>query len=139
MKNPCYALLVNYVNSYMYWEFIQDDEEFKEIVTPLMGNSDSDTWERYYKSHYQNVFVVDADEVIIFRNTLAECVEFALKSTKDQVLARYVDAVASDNQELQNMSFNQFVHPYLYELMEITKYEEFSKPSLKSYIDNNFR
>lgn len=139
MKNPCYALLVNYVNSYMYWEFIQDDEEFKEIVTPLMGNSDSDTWERYYKSHYQNVFVVDADEVIIFRNTLAECVEFALKSTKDQVLARYVDAVESDNQELPNMSFNQLVYPYLYELMEITKYEEFSKPSLKSYIDNNFR
>jgi hypothetical protein len=134
MKTPCFALLVNYVESYMSWEYIKDDDELEFITNRLMGNPDPEQWDAYYPQGYKDAFVVDADELLILRKTLGECVDVAFRTTEDQVLARYVDNLQSED-TLFNVSFNQFVKPYLDELTKIYKSEEFSKPELKSYVN----
>lgn len=134
-KPPCCILLVAYVEDLVSWEFCETLEERDHILNDLLGDPKKGyAWDEYYPEKYEDVYVVDADEVVIVKKTLAECVAVALKSTEDQCLARYVDSV-NNGKDLHNTTFNDYVYDFKKSLFEEFDSPAFAKPSLKNYVD----
>lgn len=132
MKTPCYAMLVCYVESSIDWTYVETDEELQYITNVLLGDpTKSYEWDLYSTRPYYNSYVVDADELLIIKNTLEECIDEALQTTRDMCMARYVDGI----EDYQDISFNQYVKEYIDSLQEIIQSEEFKNGTLKDYVD----
>lgn len=134
---PCYALLVNYVDSYADWEFIKTEDDFNIILNDLLGDPDKGyVWDRYYPEKFDSVFTVDCDEILIIKQTLAECMDTAFSTTESMCLARYLDSINSDT-VLHDVSFNQYLKPFHEELQIIFNSLAFTRPNLKEFILHN--
>lgn len=134
MKAPCYAMLCDYPQGCFNWEFCQTDKELNYILTALLGDpAKGYQWDEYYPTKYEDTYVVDSDELVVVRHTLAECVDAAYRTTKDLCLARYVDSVGSE-ETLHNTAFRWYYQTFKQELDEVFNSREFAQPSLKEFI-----
>lgn len=136
---PSYILLVNYVDGYADWEYVKTEEDFNIILNDLLGDpAKGYVWNRYYPEKFDSVFTVDADEVLIIKQTLAECISTAFGTTESMCLARYLDSLNSET-NLHNISFNQYLYEFHDELQQIFNNDCFTRPNLKEYvIHHNF-
>lgn len=128
-------MLVCYAESSIDWDYVETDEELQYITNHLLGDpAKGFEWNLYSTSPYYNSYVVDSDELLIIKNTLEECIDEALQTTRDLCMARYIDGI-DWNEDMQNISFNEYLKPFIDNLQEIIQSEEFKNGTLKEYVD----
>lgn len=129
-----YIMVVEFVTPSIAWECVTNDEDYFYITDHYLGDAgQGHTWDPYYPEKYERVWVVDAQEVLIVRDTLEECVKTAYDTTRDQMLAYYIDALNSEEEEALNVSFKEYYSPIL-ERVESKISEVLNSPTLKSTV-----
>lgn len=134
MKTPCYVMLVCYVEGYMDWNYCQTDDELKFISDYLLGDpAEQFVRTRYCPEQHSNTYIVDADELLIIKDTLEECIDEAFLTTKELCLGRYIDGISWD-EDIQKISFNEYLKPFMDELQKVSTSEDFKHGTLKDYV-----
>jgi len=133
MKTPCYAILVCYAENTINWSYIETDEELQFITNALLGDPTKGyEWDLYCPNPQYNAYVVDADELLIIKTTLEECIDEALQTTRDMCMARYIDGI-DWNEDMQNISFNEYLKPFINNLQKEIQSENFQNGTLQEY------
>lgn len=105
-----YIMVVEWVTPTISWDVVESDKVYKDITDYYLGDKEKGfKWYGYYPEKYNDVWVVDAQEVLIVRDTFEECVKEAIDSTKDQMMAYYIDGLNSEDKELMGKSFNEYI------------------------------
>ncbi len=128
-------MLCCYAESSIDWAYVETDEELQYITNHLLGDpAKGFEWDLYAPSPYYNSYVVDADEICIIKPTLEECIDEALQATREMCMARYIDGI-DWNEDMQKISFNDYLKPFIDNLNDIINSQEFKNGTLKDYVD----
>lgn len=63
--------------------------------------------------------MVDADEILIERDTLENCVVVAKNATRDMIISRYVDGIEYGDDDMINHSFKDWGTPILNPFLQL--------------------
>lgn len=136
---PKFALLVDYVAPYILWDYCKTDDDLKVITDHCLGNPDEGhVWDAYYPEQYKDVWVVDAQEILIIRDTFAECVVTMYNAVEDQILTYYIDGLLGEEMdpEIRSQSFEDYYGPLLSRLREEVDIIV-DHPTLRHYVDSH--
>lgn len=90
-------MLTRYVEEAVYCTFVTSENEFKHLTDHYLGARED--WIPYYPEKYKNVFVVDADEILIIRDHVQDCILAARSTSRDMLLGRYINMLQGEYPE----------------------------------------
>ena len=110
-------MITCYPKQTVYYTHVTSQQEYDNLINHYIGNELG--WVVYYSKKYKNVWVVDADEILIERDTLENCVVVAKNATRDMIISRYVDGIEYGDDDMINHSFKDWGTPILNPFLQL--------------------